>query len=111
MDKQICDQRRTRARHVSQRTEESVTEKDRRASLQTSAELIRTYGAIVDAITATAIDTQAGLDWLGAQPPDLKEVRRSLINISNNSKRAGEIIVRFRMLLKMAPEMDGAPDS
>jgi hypothetical protein len=73
------------------------------ASLQTSAEFVRAYGAIVDALTATIMNAEAGLEWLSAQPPDLKEVRRTLNNIADDGKRAGEIVVRLRVPMKRSP--------
>lgn len=71
-----------------------MTETNGQVPLQTSAELVRNYGTIANAITATVLNAQAGLDWLNAQPPDLEEVRRSLNSIANDGKRAGEVIVR-----------------
>lgn len=66
------------------------------APLQTSEDFVRTYGAVVDALTATIINAEAGLNWLSAQQPDLEEVRRTLKTIANDGKRAGEIVVRLR---------------
>jgi hypothetical protein len=80
------------------------------APLQTSAEFVCAYSAIVDALTATIMNAQAGLEWLSAQPPDLKEVRRTLNNIADDGKRAGEIVVRLRVPMK-GPPMDDALDS
>jgi hypothetical protein len=73
------------------------------ASLRTSAEFVRAYSAIVDALTATIMNAEAGLEWLNAQPPDLKEVRRTLNNIADDGKRAGEIVVRLRVPMKRSP--------
>ncbi|WP_128089563.1 hypothetical protein [Bradyrhizobium viridifuturi] len=66
------------------------------ASLQTSAEFVRTYSAAVDALTATTINAQAGLNWLSAQPPDLEQVLRTLNAVTNDGKRAGGNVVRLR---------------
>ncbi|WP_156928112.1 hypothetical protein [Bradyrhizobium sp. Tv2a-2] len=66
------------------------------APMQTSAEFVHTYGAIVDALTATLMNAEAGLNWLSAEPPDLEDARRALNAIANDSKRAGEIVVRLR---------------
>ncbi|MBB4425428.1 hypothetical protein GGD66_003985 [Bradyrhizobium sp. CIR48] len=71
-------------------------EEKREASLPTSAEFVRTYGAIVDALTATIINAEAGLNWLSAQRPDMEEVRRALTMIAEDGKRAGEIVARLR---------------
>lgn len=64
----------------------------------------RTYSAIVDALTATVINSQAGLNWLSAQRPDLEEVRRVLDTIAKDGKRAGEIVVRLRARMKRSPQ-------
>jgi hypothetical protein len=73
------------------------------APLQTSGEFVRTYSAMVDALTATIINAEAGLNWLSAQPPDLEEVRRVLNTIADEGKRAGEIVVRLRVPMKRSP--------
>lgn len=80
------------------------------APLQTSADFVRTYGAVVDALTATIVNAEAGLSWLSAQPPDLVAVRRTLNLIANDGKRAGEIVVRLRPPVKRSPQRNDAPD-
>ena len=54
-------------------------------------------------IAATALNAQAGLRWLGAQPPNLNEVRQVLGRIVDDSNRAGEVLGRIRALIKKAP--------
>jgi PAS domain S-box-containing protein len=54
-------------------------------------------------IAATLINAQAALRWLGAQPPNLNEVRQILGLITNDSKRAGDVIGWIRALIKNAP--------
>src|SRR5260370_32478561 len=54
-------------------------------------------------IAATLINTQAALRWLAAQPPNLNEVQQILGQITNDSKRAGDVISRIRALIKKAP--------
>jgi PAS domain S-box-containing protein len=54
-------------------------------------------------IAATALNAQAGLRWLGAQPPNLDEVRQVLGRIVDDSMRAGDVIGRIRALIKKAP--------
>jgi len=54
-------------------------------------------------IAATVMNAQAALRWIGAQPPNLNEVRQSLGQIVDNSKRAGDVIGRIRALIKKAP--------
>jgi hypothetical protein len=81
------------------------------ATLQTSAEFVRTHSAIVNALTATAINAVAGLNWLSAKPPDLEEVRRALNTITNDATRAGEIVVRLHAPAKRSSTADDAFDS
>jgi hypothetical protein len=73
-----------------------------------AAELMHSYSAVVNAITANILNAQAGFEWLSAKPPNLEEVRRSLDSIANESKRAGEVIVRLRSLMKKVPTVDRA---
>ena len=54
-------------------------------------------------MTATVFNAEAGLLWLDAQPPDLKEVRQTLARIVQSGNRAGEVIGRIRALIKKAP--------
>ncbi|WP_156944601.1 hypothetical protein [Bradyrhizobium sp. Ec3.3] len=75
-----------------------------------SAESVRTYSAIVNVLTATEMNAQAGLNWLSAQPPDLEQVRQALDAIVNVGKRTGEIVVRLRASMRGAPGADGALD-
>jgi len=54
-------------------------------------------------ITAVVTNGGAGLNWLGARPPNLDRVRESLDNIVADGKRAGDIVHRIRALIKKAP--------
>jgi C4-dicarboxylate-specific signal transduction histidine kinase len=54
-------------------------------------------------IAAAVTNAQAGLRWLGAQPPDLEEVRQALGRIIDNGRRGGEIVGRIRALTNKAP--------
>ena len=54
-------------------------------------------------IAATVTNAQAALRWLGAQPPDLEEVRQALGRIVKDGNRAGDVIGRIRDLIKKAP--------
>ena len=78
--------------------------------LQTPVEFERTYDAqvheMVDAITAMVTGAQAGQNWLQAQPPNLEEVRQTLSSITNDGRRAYEIVVRLRALMKKASTVD-----
>jgi len=77
-------------------------------------EFVRTYHAqaheITDAITAVMINAQAGLQLLRAQSPDLEKVRQALNSIANDGKRAGDIVVRTRALMKKVAAADRAAD-
>src|SRR5580704_10637288 len=53
-------------------------------------------------IAAAVTNAQAALRWLGAQPPDLEEVRQALGRIIKNGGRAGDVIGRIRALIKKA---------
>ena len=48
-------------------------------------------------------NANAALRWLGAQPPDLEEVREALGRIVKDGTRAGDVIGRIRALVKKAP--------
>jgi C4-dicarboxylate-specific signal transduction histidine kinase len=54
-------------------------------------------------IAATVTNADAALRWLGAQSPDLGEVRQALDRIAKDGKRAGDIIGRIRALIKKVP--------
>jgi PAS domain S-box-containing protein len=61
-------------------------------------------------IAATVINAEAALRWLGAQPPDLKEVREALGLIVEDGTRAGSIIGGIRALIKKAPPRQACLD-
>ena len=79
-----------------------------------AAELARTCNAqvheIIDALAASVIGAQAGLNWLRAQPLDQEEVRKALNSIVDNGKRACEIVVGLRALMQKMAAADGATD-
>ena len=54
-------------------------------------------------IAAVIANANAGLRWLGAQQPDLDEVRQALGRIVRDGTRAGEVIGRIRALVKKVP--------
>jgi signal transduction histidine kinase len=54
-------------------------------------------------IAATLSNASAARRWLGADPPDLDEVREALGRIIRDGGRAGEIINRIRALVRQAP--------
>ena len=51
-------------------------------------------------LTAILSNAQAGVRFLAHSPPNLGEVRDSLVNIVENDKRAGEVIRRLRAMLR-----------
>jgi PAS domain S-box-containing protein len=54
-------------------------------------------------IAAMVATAQAALRWLGAQPPELEEVRKGLARIVRDGNRAGDVIGRIRRLIEKAP--------
>ncbi|MET4418916.1 hypothetical protein [Bradyrhizobium sp. RT3a] len=91
-----------------QRTEGAMTAASGEYPLEAAAELVRTYGAVVNAITANVLNAEAGSEWLSAEPQNLEEVRRSLNRIANDGIRAGEALVRLRSLMERVQIVDGA---
>lgn len=54
-------------------------------------------------IAAVVTNAHAGLRWLGAEPPNLEEVRQTLGCIISDGMRAGDVVRRIRALIKKAP--------
>src|SRR5262249_6682016 len=54
-------------------------------------------------IAAAFTNAQAGLRWLGAQPPDIEEARQAFGRIVRDASRAGDIIGRIRTLVEKTP--------
>lgn len=61
-------------------------------------------------ITATVTNAEAGLSWLGAQPPNLEQVRQSLESVVSDGLRAGDVIGRIRALVRKEPQQRVALD-
>jgi PAS domain S-box-containing protein len=61
-------------------------------------------------IAATVINAEAALRWLGAQPPDLEEVREALGLIVEDGTRAGNVIGGIRALIKKVPPRQACLD-
>jgi len=61
-------------------------------------------------ITATVMNAEAALRWLGAQPPDLEEVREALGLIVEDGTRAGNVIGGIRALIKKVPRRQACLD-
>jgi signal transduction histidine kinase len=58
---------------------------------------------VMQPITAGINGAQAALRWLGAEPPNLEEVRQALGYAVNEGNRAIDVIGRIRALIKKAP--------
>jgi hypothetical protein len=56
------------------------------------------HGQMADAISAAVLGAHAALNWLRADPPDLKEVQQALDGIVSAGQQAAEIAVRLRAL-------------
>ena len=61
-------------------------------------------------IAGTLANAQAALRWLGAETPDLDEVRKALDRIVRDSVRAGAVVGRIRDLIKKAPAREDRVD-
>jgi signal transduction histidine kinase len=91
-------------------TEQKASESEAALQRQEVAHLMRvsTLGQLSGAIaheinqplTAILSNAQAALHLLGADKPDLAEIREALQDIVHEEKRAGEVISRLRSLLK-----------
>src|SRR3954471_16621380 len=58
---------------------------------------------VMQPLGAGVTNAEAALRWLGAQPPDLDEVRQALGGAVKDGRRAVEIIGRIRSLIKKEP--------
>jgi signal transduction histidine kinase len=54
-------------------------------------------------LTAMAVHSNACLNWLDAEPPNLDEARKNITRIAQDADRANEIIVQVRNLTKGSP--------
>jgi PAS domain S-box-containing protein len=54
-------------------------------------------------LAATVTNAEAGLGWLGRQPPDLEQVRQTLGVIVEIGHRAGDVVGRIRALIQKTP--------
>jgi signal transduction histidine kinase len=94
--------------------EEKVRESERRyRDVQTEmahANRVATMGHLTASIAhevkqpiaATVTNAQAGLRWLGAQPPNVEEARQLFSRIVNDGNRAVAVVGRIRELVKNA---------
>jgi C4-dicarboxylate-specific signal transduction histidine kinase len=54
-------------------------------------------------LAAMAVHSNACLNWLDAEPPNLDEARKNIIRIAEDADRANEVIVQVRNLTKGSP--------
>jgi hypothetical protein len=66
---------------------------------------------LLDAISATIINAEAGLNWLRAQPLDLEELRRAFESIARDCRRASEVAVQLQALMSDGRTVDGGSAS
>ena len=101
---------------ITERLELLATERaleTERALRETEAELARVTRALSLGELATSIahevnqplagvvtNAEAGLRWLGSEPPNIEEAKESLVMIAEDGERAGEVIRRLREFLK-----------
>ncbi|MCC8953509.1 PAS domain S-box protein [Bradyrhizobium sp. Pear77] len=92
------------ARESERRYHEAVVELAHANRVATMGQLTASIvHEISQPMAATQANAKAGLNWLGAQPPDLEQVRQTLLSILNDGERAGAVINRIRALCKKAP--------
>ena len=92
------------ARENERRYREAMMELTRANRVSTLGQLTASIAhEISQPIAAAVTNAQAGLDWLGADPPNQEQVRQTLNYIVNDGMRAGEVIDRIRGLIKKAP--------
>src|SRR5262249_11109614 len=65
---------------------------------------------VMQPVTAGITSAQAALRWLGAEPPNVEEVRQAVGRAVNEGNRAIDVIGRIRALIKKAPPRKDAFD-
>jgi PAS domain S-box-containing protein len=61
-------------------------------------------------IAATVMGAHAALRWMGAQPPNLGEIKQVLDNVIKDAHRAAEVLDRIRGHIRKAPPQKGPVD-
>ncbi|MET3845769.1 PAS domain S-box protein [Bradyrhizobium sp. OAE829] len=97
-------------RHITERKRAEEALRSAQAEL-THANRVATMGQLTASvahevsqpIAATVLNAQAAVRWLATQPPNLGEVRQILSQITEDGKRAGDVIGWIRALIKKAP--------
>jgi len=86
---------------------ESAMQRDELAHLSRVALLAELSGSLAhelnQPLTAILSNAQAATRFLAHSPPNVEEVRESLVNIVESDKRAGEVIRRLRAMLRKDP--------
>src|SRR5262245_54554244 len=54
-------------------------------------------------LAGVVTSANAGLNWLGANPPNLSKTREALDRVLRDGTRGGEVLARIRSLLKRTP--------
>jgi PAS domain S-box-containing protein len=106
LTRDITERKRTEAeaRESERRYREVQTELAHENRVATMGQLTASIAHEVNQPIAAAVtNANAALRWLGAERPDLEEVRQALRRIVENGNRAGEVIGRIRALVKKAP--------
>ncbi|HWS76865.1 MAG TPA: PAS domain S-box protein [Thermomonas sp.] len=90
-----------------QREREAALQREELAHLSRVALLSELSGSLAhelnQPLTAILSNAQAALRYMTHTPPNLEEVRESLVNIVESDKRAGEVIRRLRAMLRKDP--------
>jgi PAS domain S-box-containing protein len=108
----VDEERRSEAQRVELLAKERALEAEK-ALRETEAELARVMRALSLGELASSIahevnqplagvvtNAEAGLRWLGADPPSIDEAKESFAMIAEDGERAGEVIRRLREFLK-----------
>ncbi|MCP2226524.1 C4-dicarboxylate-specific signal transduction histidine kinase [Pseudomonas silensiensis] len=64
----------------------------------------------VSQLAATVMGAHAALRWMGAQPPNLGEIKQVLDNVIKDAHRAAEVLDRIRGHIRKAPPQKGPVD-
>ena len=101
--KDITERKRAEAeaRDTERRYRETQTQLAHANRVATMGQLTASIAHEVNQpIAATVANAQAGLRWLGAEPPNLDEVRQAFGRIVRDGNRAGAVVGRIRNLIK-----------
>jgi PAS domain S-box-containing protein len=95
----------TETREVEQRYREMQASLAHANRLATVGQLTASIAhEIKQPIAASAVNAQAAMRWLRAEPPKLKEARQALDRVVTDAMRAGDVLCRIRDLVTKAPQ-------